>query len=265
MLRGEAASAPDGADRSTALSERRRPRFSLVEVPLFLRAMWFVGARFACPCCGWRLRAFVSGGASLRSLPRGFCPRCGAKARHRRLWLFLRQHTNLFSEPLRCLEVSPRYAFWRRLSGMDNLDYVAADLRDGRHVRLRMDLTAAPIRSESFDAAICVHVLEEIADDRAAMRELFRVLRPGGWALVSVPTRMDRDTYEDASIVDPKDRKRAFGERAHVRVYGRDLGARLASVGFDVRVDLATDVEPAIRDRFGLKDDENVFLCGKPA
>ena len=127
-----------------------------------------------------------------------------------------------------------------------------------------MDLTATPLRSATFDAILCVHVLEEIPDDRAAMHELFRLVKPGGWVLVSVPTRIDQETYEDPSISTPRDRRRAFGEEAHVRVYGRDLTGRLEECGFRVEVDLAAHLDPASKERYGLRDDENIFLCTKP-
>lgn len=236
----------------------------LIEALVALRAVLFIGRRYRCPCCGWTLRAFTSGGASLKPRDAGYCPRCGSKARHRRIWLFLEDRTNLFSEPLDLLEISPNYCFSRRWVKMPNLRFVGAGLIGGPHISVRMDLTAAPIGSGTFDGIICVHVLEEILDDRAAMKELFRMLKPGGWALVSVPTRMDKETYEDAAITTRGARRRAFGEEAHVRVYGHDLIERLESCGFEVEVDLARDIDRRIRARHGLRDDENIFLCRRP-
>jgi SAM-dependent methyltransferase len=235
-----------------------------IEAFLALRALLFLGRRYRCPCCGWELRAFTAGGASFQRRDAGYCPRCGSKARHRRIWLFLEHRTNLFSEPLDVLEIAPRYCFSRRFVTMPNLRYVGADLVGGPHVAVLMDLTASPIASGRFDAIICVHVLEEIVDDRAAMKELFRMLKPGGWALVAVPTRMDQGTYEDPTITTPSGRRQAFGEEAHVRVYGHDLSERLEACGFDVEVDLARDIDPRIRARHGLRDDENLFYCMRP-
>lgn len=223
-----------------------------------------MGVRHRCPCCGWRVRAFTAGGASVRPRPAGYCPRCTAKARHRRIWLFLADRTDLFSNPMSLLEVSPHYSFGRRWVKMDHLSFVGADLADRPHITLRMDLTAAPLRSATFDAILCIHVLEEIHDDRRAMEELFRLVKPGGWALVSVPTALDRATYEDPSITTRKARREAFGEEAHVRVYGRDLIERLRRVGFQVDVDLAKDLDDALVRECGLRDDENLFLCRRP-
>lgn len=246
-------------------SPRKRVTLGVTEILLASRALLFAGRRYTCPCCGWRLRAFTAGGTSLRRRHLSYCPRCNSKARHRRIWLFLQERTNLFDGELRLFEVSPKFSFARRFVRMRGLDYLGADLVARPHVGLRMDLTSTPIRSETFDALICVHVLEEIADDASAISELYRILRPGGWALVSVPTDMERPTYEDPTITDPKERKRVFGEKAHVRIYGYDLVDRLEAAGFEVEVDLAKDLDRSVRDRYGLRDDENIFFCRRAA
>ena len=235
-----------------------------IEVFLTLRGLLFLGSRYTCPCCGWRLRAFTAGGASLKQRELSYCPRCNSKARHRRIWLFLGDQTNLFTDRLRLFEVSPKYSFARRFRKMKNISYVTGDLKRRPDSMLRMDMTSTPLSSNCVDALICVHVLEEIIKDKLAMNEMFQVLKPGGWALISVPTNMNEKTYEDPSIVSPKERKLAFGEPAHVRVYGYDLADRLQSSGFNVMVDLAEDVPLEKRARYGLRVDENIFFCRKP-
>ena len=235
-----------------------------VEWLLAIRAIPFVGNAYICPCCGWRLRAFTTGGLSLRRRHHGYCPRCNSKARHRRVWLYLRERTNLFDDQMRLFEVSPKYSFSRRFVRMPNIEYVTGDISTRPNVALKMDLTAVPLRSCSFDAVICQHVLEHIEDDRSAIAEIYRILRPGGWALISVPLRLDQPTYEDASIVTPADRKAAFGEISHVRFYGYDLRERLADAGFVVSLDHASDLDEGKKRRHGLLNDENIFLCRKP-
>ena len=236
---------------------------SALEAALALRALLFLGTKYICPCCGWRLRAFTHGGASLRVRPSGYCPRCNSKARHRRDWLFLEQKTELFTKPLRLLHISPKYSLSRRLMKAANLRYVAADISTRMNLSLLMDLTATPIRCETFDAAICIHVLEHIRDDRSAISEIYRVLKPGAWALISVPVRLDQATFEDPSITTAAERRRAFGESSHVRYYGRDLTARLEECGFRVQLDLARDLDRTTASKYGLLDDENVFYCSK--
>jgi predicted SAM-dependent methyltransferase len=245
--------------RNTRNSKLRQ----LIEILLALRALFFVGTRYTCPCCGWRLRAFTYGGTSFRVRPLSYCPRCNSKARHRRNWLYLQQNTNLFSDHLRVLDVSPKYSFSRRFIKMPNLDYVGIDLYDCPNICLKTDLTATSFSSDTFDAIICIHVLEHIEQDRQAIQELFRVLKPEGWAIISVPIRLDQKTFEDPTITEPEERERAFGERQHFRIYGYDLIERLKECGFQVQLNLGKDVDQQTKDRYGLRDDENIFYCTK--
>ncbi len=231
---------------------------------LAVRALLFVGRRFTCPCCGWRLRAFTHGGSSLRVRRCGYCPRCNSKARHRRDWLYLLEQTDLSTANLRLLHISPKYSLARRLTRMPNLDYLAGDLSQRAHISLRFDVASLPVSSETFDAVICIHVLEHVDQDRRAMSEIFRVLRPGGWALITAPVRLDQPTHEDPSITEPEERRRAFGETDHVRFYGYDLVDRLEESGFTVRLDRAEGLDEDTKSTYGLLDDENVFFCQKP-
>jgi SAM-dependent methyltransferase len=147
---------------------------------------------------------------------------------------------------------------------MRQLDYVSIDLDSRPLVNLQGDVTALPLAGDSFDAIICIHVLEHVDDDRAAMNELFRVLKPGAWALITVPMMLDRPTFEDPTITEPEQRKEAFGETSHVRYYGRDVVERLEASGFVVTVDLGADIDPDVMNRHGLLPDENVLYCVKP-
>ena len=251
-------------NRILRLFRKIKTSLALAEFFFGFRALLFLGSKYTCPCCGWRIRGFTAGGGSLKQRELGYCPRCNSKSRHRRIWLFLQAHTNLSTERLRLLEVGPKFSFARRFSRMANLEYVAGDLQKHPNTNLRMDVTSLPLYSDSFDALICVHVLEEVVNDRLAMDEIYRVLKPGGWALISVPTDMETKTYEDWSIVLPDDRQRAFGEPAHVRAYGYDLEDRLRSSGFDVEVNLSYDLPVEIRSKYGLRNDENIFFCKKP-
>lgn len=235
-----------------------------MEILLASRAVFYAGNRYICPCCGSKLRAFTHGGASFRVRPLGYCPRCNAKARHRRLWLFLEQNTNLFTDQVRLLHVSPSYGLSRGLRSMPNIRYTGVANRERWNISARMELAAASFPDDTFDAAICNHVLEHIEDDRAAIRELYRVLKPGGWAAVSVPIHLDQKTYEDPGITSPQERERAFGETVHVRYYGFDFADRLKEPGFQVRLYPGKDVDEPSRRRYGLRDDENIFMCGKP-
>lgn len=234
-----------------------------LEALLALRALFFIGDKYTCPICGWRLRAFTHGGASMRVRPMGYCPRCNSKARHRRWWLFLQEHTNLFTTPSRLFQAAPQYCMSRRFNQMPSIDYVGIDHNNHRNINIKANLPSTPICSETFDAVLCIHVLEHIPEDRQAMRELYRILKPGGWAGISTPIRLDQKTYEDPSITSPEARERAFGETVHVRYYGYDLADRLTDAGFQVRMYPGKEVDAQHRQKYGLRDDENIFLCTK--
>jgi hypothetical protein len=102
-----------------------------------------------------------------------------------------------------------------------------------------------------------------VADDRQALRELHRVLAPGGWALLLVPITAEQ-TVEDASVTDPAERERRFGQHDHVRRYGIDFADRLRAAGFNAHIfqagDVATEQEVT---RMGLARDEPLFYCPK--
>ena len=104
------------------------------------------------------------------------------------------------------------------------------------------------------------HVLEHIPDDRKAMSELRRVLKPGGVAILQVPISANSaTTIEDPEITDPDAREQAFGQFDHVRIYGQDYTTRLAEAGFQVdKVDVTDQYA-----KFGVNPEEALFVCTK--
>lgn len=233
------------------------------EAFLTVRSLFFLGGQVECPCCGGRFRSFTHGGGSFRTRENGYCPRCNAKARHRRVWRYLCEHTDLETAALRILHVSPHFSLGRRLRRMHNIEYAAVDLEPGPHVSRVCDVTDLPFPDAAFDGIICVHVLEHVERDDLAISEMIRVLEPGGWILIDVPLMLDRVTYEDATIVTPQARREAFGEAGHVRVYGTDLVQRLEASGLMVELDRGTDVDLAAQRRNGLMADEHLLFGRK--
>jgi SAM-dependent methyltransferase len=218
-------------------------------------SLLYRGDRVACPCCARTSRKFIP-----TVLPAGpnranaRCPHCGARDRQRYLWLYLERKTNLLVDRLRVLHFAPERIFEEWLGSRPNLDYVSTDLQRARAM-VKADITDLPFADDSFDVILCSHVLEHVVDDRKAMRELYRVLRPGGWALVLVPVDFDRgETFEDPKVVTPADRERLFGQADHVRTYGRDVTARLEEAGFTVRVeDFRRELGESAALRYGLR------------
>lgn len=215
-----------------------------------------------CPCCGGQFPSFLPYG--LRARPSARCPRCGSKKRHRLLWLFLRDRTTFFTERLRVLHFAPERCFRTAFASLPNLDYVTADLRPGKAM-LAIDITAISLGAGSFDAILCSHVLEHVADDRRAMRELFRVLKPGGWAALMVPVEPGRrETFEDPRVVSTGEREQVFGHPDHVRIYGHDIKERLDGAGFAARAyRYGEEVGREAVKTYGLTRKDEIYLCTK--
>ena len=123
-----------------------------------------------------------------------------------------------------------------------------------------------PFDEGKFDVALCNHVMEHVADDYKAMSEIYRVLKPGGFAILQVPLfyPLLDNTYEDKSITSPNEREKAFGQSDHVRMYGKDYAERLRSVGFTVEENRYFEKLPKEDiSRYALPLDEPVFYCKK--
>jgi SAM-dependent methyltransferase len=178
----------------------------------------------------------------------------------------MRERTDLFERPqLSILHWAPEYALQRSLSALPNAAYVSADLEGDEAVQ-HMDMTDVPFKDGTFDLIVCVHVLEHVEDDRQAMREMVRVLKPGGVAMLLVPIVLEQPTREDPNITTPEQRKDAYWQEDHMRLYGRDFPQRLEQEGFDVTVDgwVRTLDRPTL-ERYGLFPLEDVYVATKPA
>jgi SAM-dependent methyltransferase len=225
----------------------------------WLKARYFGLTRY-CPICRSHLRSFKPFGLVPR--PDALCPVCDSLERHRLVWLFFKRMTNLFDgSPKKMLHIAPEREFEMRFRRIPTLDYLTADLNDPGAM-VRMDITDIRYPDNSFDVIYCSHVLEHVPDDRKAMRQFNRVLKPNGWAVFLVPVKVEK-TIEDPSITDPAQRERLFGRYDHLRRYGPDFAGRLAEAGFNVTTFASADLVSAGGIiRLGLKA-EQLFFCKK--
>lgn len=223
-----------------------------------------------CPICSSKFRIFESRGLTKRKNAK--CPKCGSLERHRLQFKYLHERTNFFNiDKVRLLHFAPEKFFIKLFSSKSNVEYYPADLlpelyeTQGQIKVHKVDITQIPFPENHFDVILCNHVLEHIPDDRLAMRELYRVMKHGGWGIFQVPIDYERETtYEDFSIVSPEAREKAFGQHNHVRWYGRDYITRLESVGFIVKEDdYVKTFSDADLFRFGLLSGELIYVCQK--
>lgn len=217
-----------------------------------------------CPVCERRVLRFLPHGAPLRAGAR--CPHCGALERHRSDLLFLRERTNLFNGPAgrKLLHVAPEPCLERIFRAAPGLDYLSADLMDPQAM-MRFDLCAIPFADGHFDCIYCSHVLEHIPDDRTALREMFRVTKPGGWALLQVPVVVTK-TFEDASIVSEAARVEAYGQGDHVRAIGPDYADRIREAGWAVEALRVRDMASLSHcSALGLDANQWIFFARREA
>jgi SAM-dependent methyltransferase len=131
---------------------------------------------------------------------------------------------------------------------------------------IKADICNLPFEDASFDWILCNHVLEHIPNDQKAMQELFRVLKPGGKALLQVPLDPKRNsTFEDNSITDKTERTKIFGQYDHVRVYGLDYFDKLHNIGFQVNaLQYGKTLTEKERNRYVVVENEYIPLCERP-
>ncbi len=184
--------------------------------------------------------------------------------RHRLLWLYLKNETDFFTTSSKVLHFAPEQAFYKRFRALKHLDYTTTDLNSPL-ADVKADICNLPFADNQYDIIFCNHVLEHIPDDTKAMQELFRVLKPGGMAIIQIPQDLDRaTTFEDNSITDRATRAKIFGQYDHVRVYGRDYFEKLRSVGFKVEeVDYTNTIPKEDVHKYRLAPGEILPVCYK--
>lgn len=231
---------------------------------------FYLGNKKQCPICGKHYRKFLPYGYVV-SRENALCPNCLSLERHRLLWLFLQEKTDLFFAKQSFLHVAPEICFIDKFKQLQNLDYKTADL-ESPWADIHLNIEEMPLEDESFDFLMANHILEHVEHLDKALKEIYRVLKKGGRAVLLSPINSKRETtYEDASITDPLEREKHFGQKDHLREFGRDYAKVLASAGFEVeQLDFASELPSEILERMSLvcenvSDVSNhIFVAHKP-
>ena len=160
------------------------------------------------------------------------------------------------------LHIAPEKSLENKFKSHFGNLYLSADL-DSSKAMTKMDIQDIKYEDCTFDIIFCSHVLEHVPNDKAAMKEFYRVLKNDGYAIIQVPVNSEY-TYEDPSITDPDERLLHFGQEDHVRKYGPDFIERLISAGFKVEIVKATDffTDEEI-EKTGIRNSGSIFYCTK--
>jgi predicted SAM-dependent methyltransferase len=242
------------------------PRPILIKVSYWVRPLisfYLKGSTFTDPIDNKSFRKFLPYGYG-QQRPNALSPSTLSLERHRLIWLYLKNETDFFTAPKKVLHIAPEQCFLKVFKSQKNLNYTTADLYSPI-ADVKADICDLPFEENSFDVVFCNHVLEHITDDKKAMSELFRVLKPGGMGIFQIPQDLTLETtYEDFSITNPEERKKHFGQYDHVRIYGKDYFNKLRNVGFKVtEVDYSKKISQDLLIKYCLVKGEILPVCTK--
>lgn len=228
----------------------RRLLFKLHRARLRSQYRRFNGKGFTCNCCGQQYERFAPHYPNAIDSPaltqhqviagygeQVYCPACMSTARERLLIALFSTRITITGKKI--LHLSPEANIFRFLK--KEASVTTADLMPGFYRQIDPHIqfanaTHLPFDNNSFDLVIGNHIMEHIPDDRLAMREIYRVLQPGGIAVLQAPfSETIPHTLEDPSIDDPGKQSQLFGQKDHVRIYAlSDYLQRLQEAGFTV-------------------------------
>ncbi|WNH13319.1 class I SAM-dependent methyltransferase [Thalassobellus suaedae] len=242
------------------------PRPLLIRLSYLIRpilAFFLKGNTFTDPIDGKSFKTFLPYGYGTQR-NNVLSPSTLSLERHRLLWLYLKNETDLFSAKKEVLHFAPEQCFLKRFRKLKNLDYTTTDLLSPI-ADVKADICNLPFKDNTYDMILCNHVLEHIPDDTKAMKEMYRVLKPGGMGIFQIPQDLSSETtFEDDSITDKKERAKIFGQYDHVRVYGRDYFNKLRDIGFKVEeVDYTATLSAEAIEKYCLAKGEIIPVCFK--
>jgi len=225
--------------------------------------MIYAGKKVQCPICQHHFRRFMPYGRT-SSRDNALCPNCLSLERHRLMWLYLTKETDFFEKKPQVLHIAPEPCFMSHFEKYLGDHYTTADL-ESPLAKMKMDIQHIPLGENEMDVIFCNHILEHVENDRLAMRELFRVMRPGGWGIMLSPVVTGKkETGEDPTINSWEERLKAYGQGDHLREYGEDFVDRLNEAGFETEaIDYAKYYSESELAAFGLCN-EKIYRVKKP-
>jgi SAM-dependent methyltransferase len=196
------------------------------------------------------------------------CPYCNSFDRERHLVMYF-DKLDLWNKVRgnSVLHFAPEYHLSKKISEQQPAQYVMGDLFPAKDGIRKIDATSIDYPDATFDAVIANHILEHIPDYLKAMSEFFRVLKPGGFAILQTPfSKVLMKNFEDEGISTSDMRLFFYAQRDHVRVFGeRSLRQSLEQTGFLLQIakhsEYFSDDEAF---RYGVNCKEDLIMVKKP-
>lgn len=192
------------------------------------------------------------------------CYKCGSTDRERLVYVYLQEYFSQQTKQIEVLHIAPEKCLSNYIVANQNVTYHLGDINP-THFPPSMNVEAIDIQNipysdNTFDIVICNHVLEHVVDVQKSMMEIHRVIKADGIAILQVPiSNLIEKTLEDPLLQTDREREQAYGQKDHLRLFGRDYGNKLKSVGFNVEV-----VRPKlVYSKFGVNMNESLFVCSK--
>ncbi len=212
------------------------------------------GNNVICEICGWHGKKF----------PHNKCPKCNSLARTR-LIPFSINHFGVSKKDISLLHVAVNEPEYKYITTNFNfIKYDRLDIVKKKFVNLVQDLTKTDLLDNQYDFILIWHVLEHIPNDLVAISEMYRILKPKGKLLVSVPLYPANNpkTYEDIAI-ERSEFERIHGHDDHCRSCGLDYYERFEKVGFKTSTLHVKNLENSIKNKFGLSNNHTAWLFEK--
>ncbi len=208
--------------------------------------IFYNSKKVQCNICGWEGNQFGILWSESYVRYNAKCPNCGSLERHRCLIKYILEE-KLAKNGSNVLDIAPIKSFKAFFQGL-GCKHISIDLASYL-ADIRMDITNLSFRDNIFDLVICYHVLEHVIDDIRALKEIYRVTKMGGGALIQIPINTKIGTTLEYGRADPL-------KTDHVREYGNDVEDRIRAVGFYVK-----KIQRDSSDlKYGIKPD-CFFLC----
>jgi predicted SAM-dependent methyltransferase len=193
------------------------------------------------------------------------CPYCFSHDRERHLFMYFDKLSLWKDLQGTTLHFAPEKHLSRKISNLNPKSYIKADLYSTDDSVEKIDITKIPYPDNSFDFLICNHVLEHITDIQVAINEIYRVLKSGGQAVLQTPySSILAQSFQDENIDTDALREKFYGQKDHVRVFGKDFFTLLEEKGFKLKLknhlETLSEFDTYV---FGVNSKEDLILVEK--